>query len=126
MALQKIRRARLFVTAAIGEKRNRVRIDRQVSVPDGHGGHLVTYTPRDTVWAHERPLSGRESLQAAQVTAVLTSVWEIWWRDRNAVPPDISVKDRLVIGSRTLEIESLLDPDDTRNELYLMCSEVQA
>lgn len=104
----------------IGQKQKRVTIQKPTAAPDGQGGQTVTWSTRCTVWAHERPLTGRESLAAAQVTAVLSSVWEIHYRT------DISVKDRIVYGSRTLQIESFIDPTDTRAELHLMCSEVQA
>lgn len=106
--------------SSIGEKRNRVRIEKQVAVADGQGGHTVTYALRAVVQAHTRPLTGTEALRASQVTAVLSSVWEIWWRD------DIRVTDRIRYGRRTVEIESYVDPTDTRDELHLFCSEVQA
>jgi SPP1 family predicted phage head-tail adaptor len=104
----------------IGEKRKRVRIEQAIQVTDGQGGRTTTYALRAVVQAHERPLTGTEALRAAQVTAVLSSVWEIWFRD------DISVKDRLRYRSRVVEIESYVDPTDTRDELHLFCSEVQA
>lgn len=103
-----------------GSKEKRVRIEKQVPVVDGQGGHTITYALRAVVQAHERPLNGREALLAAQVTAVLSSVWEVWFRD------DISVKDRLRFKTRVVEIESVIDPTDTREELHLVCSEVQA
>ncbi len=104
----------------IGQKRNRVRIEQQVPVSDGQGGHTITYALRAVVNAHTRPLTGAEALRAAQVTAVLSSVVEIWWR------ADISVKDRIRLGARVVEIESFVDPTDTRDELHLFCSEVQS
>jgi SPP1 family predicted phage head-tail adaptor len=104
----------------VGEKRKRIRIEQSVSVADGQGGHTVTWVQRALVWAHERPLTGTEALRAAQVTAVLSSVWEIWFRE------DISVTDRISFKSRIVEIEAVVDPTDTRDELHLFCSEVQA
>jgi len=104
----------------VGEKRKRIRIEKAVSVADGQGGHTNTYAVRAVVYAHERPLNGNEALLAAQVTAVLSSVWEIWFRE------DVSVKDRIRYKARVLEIESYVDPTDERKELHLTCSEVQA
>lgn len=106
--------------ATAGEKRTRLRLEKQVPVADGQGGHTVTYAVRAVVWAHERPLNGAEALRAAQVSAVLSSVWEIWFRT------DVSVKDRLRVGARIVEVESFLDPTQERKELHLVCSEVQA
>lgn len=107
----------------IGEKRKRVRIEYPNQVPDGQGGFrpgVPPYLPRCVVWAHERPLTGKEALYAAQLSAVLASVWEIWYR------LDISVKDRIRYRARVMEIEAFIDPADERDELYLFCSEIQA
>ncbi len=103
----------------VGEKRKRIRIEQKVSVPDGQGGTTTTYALRHVCFAHERPLSGGEALLAVQVTAVLRSVWEIWFRE------DISVKDRIRYKARILEVESYVDPTDERKELHITCSEVQ-
>jgi SPP1 family predicted phage head-tail adaptor len=107
----------------IGNKQKRVTIETPNLISDGQGGHkpgIPPYVPRAVVWAHERPLSGAEAIRAEQLTAVLASVWEIWFRE------DISVKDRIRFKSRIAEIQSFIDPDDSRDELYLFCSEVQA
>jgi len=103
----------------VGEKRKRIRIEKAVSVPDGQGGHTNSFALRAVVYAHERPLSGGEALLAVQVTAVLRSVWEIWFRE------DVSVKDRIRYKARVLEVESYVDPTDERTELHLTCSEIQ-
>ena len=107
----------------IGAKQKRITIERKNLIPDGQGGHLPgvpPYLPRAVVWAHERPLTGREMIRAEQLTATLASVWEIWFRE------DISVQDRIRYKNRTAEIESFIDPTDERDELYLFTSEVQA
>lgn len=104
----------------IGSKQKRITIQRAVATTDGQGGRSKAWITRCQVWAHERPLNGREALQASTVTATLSSVWEIWYRT------DVSVKDRIVFGSRTLEIEAVIDPTDTREELHLTCAEAQA
>jgi len=105
---------------SVGSKQKRIRIEKQVPASDGQGGHTITYALRAVVDAHERPLTGAEAIRASQVTAVLSSVWEIWYRD------DLSVKDRIRFKARTLEIEAFTDPLDERAELFLYCSEVQA
>jgi len=106
----------------IGSKQKQVRLERPNLIPDGQGGQkpgVPPYLLRAVVWAHERPLTGREAIRAEQLTAVLASVWEIWFRE------DISVKDRIHYKGRVAEIESFIDPTDERDELYLFCSEVQ-
>lgn len=105
---------------SIGTKSDRITIQRRAETKDTHGGNVVTYPTRATVWGFERPLNGREALLAGQVAAVLSSVWEIWFR------ADVSVKDRIVVGTRVIEIESFYDPDGRNRELYLVCAEAQA
>ena len=109
--------------STIGAKQKRVTIESPNLVADGQGGRkpgVPPYLVRAVVWAHERPLTGRETLRAAQLTAVLASVWEIWYRE------DVSVKDRIRYKARVAEIESFIDPTDERDELYLFTSEIQA
>jgi SPP1 family predicted phage head-tail adaptor len=104
----------------IGTKQKRIRIEKATMTVDSHGASQPGWSPRCTVWAHERALSGKEALAAQQVTAVLSSVWEIWWRN------DVSVRDRIRFGDRILQVEAVIDPRDTREELWLTCSETQS
>lgn len=103
-----------------GQKQKLVTIQKATRSADGQGGYTTAWTPRCVVWAHERQLSGREALAAQQIQAVLSSVWEINYRQ------DVSVKDRLIFEARTVQIEAVIDPTDTRRELHLSGSEVQA
>ena len=106
--------------SSTGLKQKLITIERAVRTPDGQGGFSTTWTPRCTVWAHERPLMGREAIAAQQLSAVLSSVWEIHYRT------DVSVTDRIRFGTRVLEIAGVMDPEDARRELQLLCAEVQA
>jgi len=103
--------------STIGTKRVRMRIEYPVLTSDGQGGSATRWAVREVVWVRERPLTSRESLAAAQITAVQTSVIEMWWRS------DVSVTDRLRDGTRILSIESVSDPTGQRAELHLVCSE---
>lgn len=105
---------------AIGRLTQRVRIECPVAVSDGQGGQAVTWALRAVVAALVEPLTGREALMAQQWSAELSTAVTIWFRS------DISVKDRVRVGPRTLEIQNYLDPDGRRAELRLLCSEVQA
>lgn len=79
----------------------------------------------DSCWASVVDLRGREYLAAQEAHAdVSTRVW-IRWRD------DVTTTMRIQITgdrtrSRTLEIESVIDPDGRRRSLELMCREVVA
>lgn len=106
--------------ATIGNRNQRVRIEQQVQTSDGQGGTTVSYALRCVVDALIEPLTGREVLAAAQVSAVLSTAVTIVFRS------DISVKDRIRVRDRVLEVESYQDPTGRRDELRLLCSEVQS
>lgn len=106
--------------ASIGERNTRIRIESEALTADGQGGHSKTWVVLAVVWALVEPLSYREALQAAQNTAVLSTAITIVYRD------DISVKNRIRIGPRVLQVESYQDLDGRKDELRLLCSEVQS
>lgn len=105
----------------IGQLRQRITIKDMTAGTDGQGG--TTRTPTTLVSslpAKVEPLSGAEAVQDAQMTSTLRTKVTIRWRD------DISVTQRIVWGSRTLEIGTVQDPDGRRDQLELLCSEVSA
>lgn len=103
----------------IGTMRERIAIQRRVATPDGQGGHTVAYAVRAVVAAALEALTGREAIAAQQITAAFSRAFVIRFRD------DVSVTDRIVWAGRTLQIESVVDPDDDRRYVRLTCSEVQ-
>lgn len=105
---------------AVGDLRERVRLESLTSTVDTHGGAVSTWATIDTVWAAVWPVTGREAVQAARMTAVTGTV--VWLRYRS----DLSLKGRVVHGTRTLQIEDVADPDGHRHWTRLMCSEVSA
>jgi SPP1 family predicted phage head-tail adaptor len=104
-----------------GQLRDRITIQRLGRASDGQGGGNLTPA---TIVANEPaqvlPVSGREALQASAVTAVMSSVVRLRYRS------DVSVKHRVIFGARTLQVESVQDPDGRRRELQLFCSEVSS
>jgi len=115
-------------TGTIGEKRERVRIEQPVLTSDGQGGHTQSWALLKVVNAEIVPLGYRDALRAAQITSELALAITIWWTQpaRLDSTRGISVKDRVRWGSRTLQVESVQNPDGRRVELRLLCSEVQA
>jgi SPP1 family predicted phage head-tail adaptor len=57
------------MTYSIGELDQRVTIQRELRVDDGMGGSTLTWETVATVWAHVRPMSGRELERAQKVGA---------------------------------------------------------
>ncbi len=105
---------------SIGRLTERLALQRATLTNDTEGGKAKTFSTYATVWGALEPLNGRESLLAEQVTAVLAQAVTIWFRT------DVSVTDRIQVRGRTLQIESFQDLTGFRDELRLMCSEVQA
>lgn len=102
-----------------GDLRHRITIQSATTGSDGQGGTTKTWATLATVWAQVRPISGREAVQAGQMTSTLTTTVTI--RSRT----DVTVGQRVVHGSRTLAIASVQDPDGRSEQLALLCSEVQ-
>jgi SPP1 family predicted phage head-tail adaptor len=105
---------------AIGAMRERITIQRKVATGDGQGGTVVAWAVRAVVAAALEALSGREAILAQQITATFTRAFVIRYRT------DVSVTDRIVWARRTLQIDSVVDPDNDARFLRLTCSEVQA
>lgn len=107
-------------TTPIGRLNKRAALQSATATTDGQGGRAKVWATFATVWALVEPLSGREALNAAQVTATYSTGVTIWYR------ADVSVKQRLVVEGRTLQIDSVQDPTGLKDELRLLCTEVQA
>jgi SPP1 family predicted phage head-tail adaptor len=104
-----------------GLLRQRVTLQRVSVGTDSQGGPTRTFaTLVDRLPAMVVPLSGQEALAAAQQTSELRTKVTIRFRT------DVSAEQRLVWGTRTLEIGSVQYPDGRRDVLELICTEVQA
>lgn len=106
-----------------GELRHRITIQRLAPAPDGRGGQgLAPVTRVANYPAQVLPAGARalERFQAGAVTAGLLSIVRMRYRS------DVSVKDQIVFGARTLQIQNLQNPDGKLIELQALCSEVEA
>lgn len=79
---------------------------------------VETWATFATVWAAIEPLSGRELLANRQVENEVTT------RVRIRYLAGVLPKMRVVYGSRTFRIESVIDPVTARRDLELLCVEV--
>jgi len=84
---------------------------------DAAGGEILTWSDVATVWAAVEPISGREYFAAQQVNAETTHRIKMRYR------PGVHSKMRVLFGSRTFDIESVIDPEERHVELHLMCVE---
>lgn len=104
----------------IGEFTKRIRIDRQVTVPDTQGGRGTSWVTRATCWASIQPISQSEAIRAGAETSVLLSAVTIWYRT------DLDITDRIVLGARMFRFVSLQDPTGNQVVLRLIVAELQA
>lgn len=104
----------------IGKLRHRVQIyDKGTVTRNGTGEEIPAYDDLvATLWAAVEPMSGREFIEATQVQADVTMRIRI--RHRSDIRPEM----RVVEGSHTYQIESVLDQGGERKETWLMCHEV--
>jgi SPP1 family predicted phage head-tail adaptor len=104
----------------IGSLRHRVSIyDKGTVTRNGVGEEIPAYDLLvATVWGAVEPMSGREFIEANQVQADVTYRLRIRYR------ADVRPEMRVIEGTHTYHIDSVLDQKGERKELYLMCREI--
>lgn len=100
-----------------GKLRHRVIIERLTATQDAAGQETGTWGTFATRWASLEPLSGRELVNAQQVSAEVTHA--ITLRYLSGVVP----KMRAVFGGRNFDIQSVLNRDERKVELELLVRE---
>lgn len=96
----------------IGKFRTKVTFQRQGLVADGAGGFTNTWVNDQTVWANVEPLTGKEAIQAEQLTGDQSYRFIIRWTNDFLYTLDSSY--RIAYGSRYFNIHSVkvLDFED--------------
>ena len=108
-----------------GDLRHRVSLQKTVVTRDDYGEQIETWTTYATVWARISPLRGQELIQAQQVHAEATHEVELRYRHSSTSNTlNISQVDRILFGTRILEIVNLLIPDERKRNYILLCKEV--
>lgn len=102
----------------IGKLRRKIIIQQQTSTQDGYGGTVKTWTDVATVWASVEPLDGREFFAAQQVNSEVTT------RIKLRYLAGVVSKMRIVHGTKTYDILSVIDPEERHKELQVMCKEL--
>ncbi len=97
----------------IGQLRERLALEKPVSVSDGAGGVTTTWTLTATLWAHMAPSGGNESQIADHLDGVVTHTVTMRYRD------DIRNGDRLRLGPRIFRVLAAHDADETGR--FLIC-----
>ena len=102
----------------IGDLRHRVTIQEKAVTIDAYGGEVVIWADVATVWAAMEPLSGREFLEGRRLENEINHRIRI--RYREGLTPSM----RVVCGSRTFDIEAVIERASRRREIWLMCREL--
>ena len=103
-----------------GQLRHTVSIQEQTDTSDGMGGFTTSWADisgMDAVKAAIWPLSARESLDAMKLELVVTHKIRIRYRS------GITEKNRILFGSRTFNIVSLIKNDERNISLDMLATE---
>ena len=100
-----------------GLLREVVTLQSQSSTQDSFGQRVTTWTDVATVRAQVQALSGRELVNAQSIHAEVST--QVMIRYRTAVTAAM----RVLYRGRVLNVHAVLDPEERRIVLHLMCSE---
>jgi SPP1 family predicted phage head-tail adaptor len=101
-----------------GKLREKIEVQSSTVSQDTEGGVTLTWATiaGGRVWAAVEPLSGNEQMLAQQVNAGLSH------RVRIRYMP-ITTKHRISYRSRILDINAIVNVDERREQLELLCTE---
>lgn len=86
----------------------RITLQRVTRTQDSYGGTVETWADLSTLWAHVKPLSGREVLDAERVSPVTRYKAIIWWKSDANGAPFYTAADRVVWRGREYGIEGVV------------------
>lgn len=102
-----------------GDYQHRVTIEKSTATADSYGQENLAWVAHCTVWAKVKPLIGKEYFAARQtVTAATHKVTLLQYVS------GISPADRIRFGERYFNIESIIDVDEMKMEMVLICREL--
>lgn len=101
----------------IGKLRHRLELQSFVETADEYGQEIKAYSTFDTVWGRVTPLTGRELLEAQQLNSRIDH--KVTIRHQPLVKPI----NRILHKTRILEAVSVLDADERRIQMKILCIE---
>jgi SPP1 family predicted phage head-tail adaptor len=101
-----------------GTLRHRITLQRAVESPDSLGAMVETWQNLANVWASVEPLSAREQFNLHSTYTEATHKVTIYYL------AGVTAKCRVLFGTRTFNIESVVNPEERNEDLNLICSEV--
>ncbi len=113
--------------AVIGGLRQRLVIKRLTVAVSASGDHVETWTRLTTVWGSVLPTreASREGFSGPTNQTVAQISHDVRLRASTTVSlATLSARDRIEMGSRILQIETVVDPGGRGRWLLCKCSEV--
>lgn len=103
----------------IGKLKHRIKIQQSVQSTDNLGGGPASWSTISggTAWASVEPLSGRELYHAQQLSSRVTHRIVIRYL------AGVTAAMRVLFGSRTFEIKSVMNQGERGRWLDLLCEE---
>ena len=101
----------------IGSLRHRLIVQRPDRTLDAGGGATIIWTDIATVWGAVEPISGRETIVAERPQATVTHKVRVRYR------ADVDARMRILFGSRSLNIRSVINQDERGRWLVCLCEE---
>ena len=100
-----------------GKLRHKLELQRNSPSRNAVGEEVADWRTIEVFWGAIIPLSGRELLNAQQGAA------EMSHRIERRYVSGITATDRVKFGSRTFDINAVINVDERDRELHLMCME---
>lgn len=105
---------------SIGERRMRVTFQRSTETQSSSGEIAQTWAKLADSWALVQPLKGREFFEVNSTQSDVTT--RIVVRSQTLLE-GLTPKDRVIWGTKTYDIRSVIFRDHRRKEIELMCTE---
>ena len=99
--------------------RQRIRLQRATIARDETGAEVKTWSTYDEVWAEFLSSTAKELYRAKQANAEVTHGIRIRYR------PRVEFTDRVLYGTRVLDITDVQDPQERHVEILLICKEIR-
>lgn len=107
---------------AAGLRNRRLAIQSLSTSQGNYGEPTGTWSTVVTVWAHIKPMQGRELQAAQQLAPEVTHRIAIAYNSTLADPITMAGR-RATLGARIFNIHAVMNPDERNRELILLASE---
>lgn len=100
-----------------GQLRHRVEVHSKTETANDTGEKVATWAKTADRWASIRPVSGKEGTHGGRIRETTTHEIKLRWVD------GLTAENRVVFGSRTFEVESVLNFNEIGEFATLLCKE---